>query len=43
MVTFEVSLNALVAAGTITYEEAVARSLYPRDVQAPLATMGVRA
>jgi twitching motility protein PilT len=42
MVTFEQSLNALVAAGTISYEDAVARSLYPRDVQAPLATMGVR-
>jgi twitching motility protein PilT len=43
MVTFEQSLNALVAAGTISHDDAVARSLYPRDVQVPLATMGVRA
>ena len=33
MVTFEQSLSALVRSGAITYDEAVARSLYPRDVQ----------
>ena len=33
MQTLEQSLNALIAAGTITYDEAVTRSLYPRDVQ----------
>jgi twitching motility protein PilT len=32
MMTFEHSLNALVAAGLVSYEDAVARSLYPRDV-----------
>ena len=33
MVTFEHSLSALIAAGAITYEQAVARSLYPKDIQ----------
>jgi twitching motility protein PilT len=42
MVTFEQSLSLLVQAGTVTYEEAVARSLYPRDVEArPRALVGV--
>jgi twitching motility protein PilT len=34
MVTFEQSLSALVQSGQITYEDAVARSLYPKDVEA---------
>jgi twitching motility protein PilT len=33
MVTFEQSLSALVRGGWVTYEDAVARSLYPQDVQ----------
>jgi twitching motility protein PilT len=33
MVTFEQSLSALVQSGTISYEDAVARSLYPKDVE----------
>jgi twitching motility protein PilT len=33
MVTFEQSLSKLVQSGAITYDEAVARSLYPRDIQ----------
>jgi twitching motility protein PilT len=33
MVTFEQSLSALVQAGVVTYEDAVARSLYPKDVE----------
>ena len=32
MLTFEQSLSILVATGTITYEDAVARSLYPKDL-----------
>ena len=35
MVTFEHSLSALIANGAITYEQAVARSLYPKDIQVP--------
>jgi twitching motility protein PilT len=34
MVTFEQSLSALVQAGEVMYEDAVTRSLYPRDVEA---------
>ncbi|HEY7224364.1 MAG TPA: PilT/PilU family type 4a pilus ATPase [Micromonosporaceae bacterium] len=34
MCTLEHSLTALVSAGTVTYEDAVARSLYPRDIEA---------
>jgi twitching motility protein PilT len=34
MVTFEQSLSALVQSGVVAYEDAVARSLYPRDVEA---------
>jgi twitching motility protein PilT len=33
MVTFEQSLSALVRAGQVSYEDAVARSLYPKDVE----------
>ena len=33
MVTFEQSLSALVRAGMVSYEDAVARSLYPREVE----------
>jgi len=36
MVTFEQSLSALVRDGWVTYEDAVARSLYPKDVRPPL-------
>ena len=34
MVTFEQSLSALVQSGQVTYEDAVARSLYPKDIEA---------
>jgi twitching motility protein PilT len=34
MVTLEASLSELVQSGTITLEDAVARSLYPRDIDA---------
>jgi twitching motility protein PilT len=34
MVTFEQSLSALVQSGAVTYEDAVVRSLYPKDVEA---------
>jgi twitching motility protein PilT len=40
MLTFENSLNSLIAAGLVSYEEAVTRSLYPRDVQRPLLPAG---
>lgn len=33
MVTFEKSLSRLVAAGQITYQDAIARSLFPKDVE----------
>jgi twitching motility protein PilT len=33
MVTLEHSLSALVQSGTVSYEEAVARSLYPKDIE----------
>jgi twitching motility protein PilT len=42
MVTLEHSLNALVGGGIVTREDAVARSLYPRDIQAPVALAGAR-
>jgi twitching motility protein PilT len=32
MVTFEQSLSGLVQAGLVTYEDAVARSIYPKDI-----------
>jgi twitching motility protein PilT len=34
-VSLELSLNALVREGTVSYEEAVSRSLYPKDVRRP--------
>jgi twitching motility protein PilT len=44
MVTFEQSLSALVQAGKVTYQDAVARSLYPKDVEAtPRPRMSVTA
>jgi len=44
MVTFEQSLSALVRGGQVTYEDAVARSLYPKDVEAtPRPRMSVSA
>jgi twitching motility protein PilT len=36
MLTLETSLNDLVAAGLISYDEAVARSLHPREIQPAL-------
>lgn len=33
MMTFEQSLSALVQAGEITFDDAVARSLYPKDIE----------
>jgi twitching motility protein PilT len=42
MTTLEHSLNAMVASGSITYEDAVARSLYPKDVEPhPLSPVSV--
>jgi twitching motility protein PilT len=41
MVTFEQSLTSLIAFGAITYDDAVARSLYPRDVERPRVPAGV--
>jgi twitching motility protein PilT len=44
MVTLESSLNVLMAAGLVTYEEAVTRSLYPREIQPrPLVPAGAGA
>jgi twitching motility protein PilT len=41
MITFEQSLSALVQAGLVTYEDAVTRSLYPKDIEAqPRARVG---
>jgi twitching motility protein PilT len=34
MVTFEQSLSALVQSGVVSYEDAVARSLFPKDIEA---------
>jgi pilus retraction protein PilT len=41
MVTLEQSLNALIAAGYITYEDAVVRSLYPHELQPRREPAGV--
>jgi twitching motility protein PilT len=42
MVTFEQTLSRLVQAGEISYEDAVARSLYPKDVEIrPRAQAGI--
>lgn len=35
MITFETSLNALIRAGIVTYEDAVVRSLHPADLERP--------
>ncbi|HEY5249162.1 MAG TPA: PilT/PilU family type 4a pilus ATPase [Dermatophilaceae bacterium] len=35
MQTFEKSLSRLVAAGHITYQDAIARSLFPKDIEIP--------
>jgi hypothetical protein len=35
MRTLEGSLSELVAAGLITYEEAVARSVFPKEIRQP--------
>src|SRR5947209_2058044 len=35
MQTLEMSLNSLVAAGTVSYEEALATSLYPKEIARP--------
>jgi twitching motility protein PilT len=44
MVTFEQSLSALVQRNLISYEDALARSLYPKDIQTvPRAPVGVTA
>jgi twitching motility protein PilT len=41
MLTLETSLDALVADGLIGYDEAVARSLHPKEIQPlPLAAAG---
>ncbi len=37
MVTFEQSLNALVADGTVTYDEAVAWSMFPNEIIKPVS------
>jgi twitching motility protein PilT len=43
MLTFEQSLSILVTTGVISYEDAVARSLYPRDVEPRSRMAGVAA
>jgi twitching motility protein PilT len=43
MLTFEQSLSVLVATGTITHDDAVARSLYPRDLEPRPQMAGVAA
>jgi twitching motility protein PilT len=44
MLTFEQSLSALIQAGVVTYEDAAARSLYPKDIERlPRARSGVAA
>ncbi|WP_239146910.1 type IV pilus twitching motility protein PilT [Streptomyces sp. SID10815] len=40
MRTLETSINALVAAGAITYEEAVLHTAHPEDIQRPHAPVG---
>jgi twitching motility protein PilT len=42
MITFEQSLSALIQSGLITYDDAVARSLYPKDIEiSPRLRVGV--
>jgi twitching motility protein PilT len=43
MVTFEQSLATLIGAGLITHEDAVARSLYPKDLEALRPRVGAAA
>jgi twitching motility protein PilT len=43
MVTFEQSLAALIGAGLITHQDAVARSLYPKDLEALRPRVGAAA
>jgi twitching motility protein PilT len=44
MVTLEQSLSVLVQAGTVSYDDAAARSLYPKDIEArPRLRAGVPA
>ncbi|PWK69464.1 twitching motility protein PilT [Streptomyces sp. CG 926] len=40
MQTLESCINASVAAGTITYEEAVQHTAYPDDIQRPPVPVG---
>ncbi len=42
MQTLEMALSALVTRGVVTYEEAVARSIYPKEVAKPPAGHGVQ-
>jgi twitching motility protein PilT len=42
MMTLEQSMSALIQAGLATYDDAVARSLYPKDIElAPRSRIGV--
>ena len=42
MITLEQSLSGLIQAGMATYDDAVARSLYPKDIAlAPQQRIGV--
>jgi twitching motility protein PilT len=41
MQTLEQSLSQLVSLGTVSYDEAVARSMYPRDIDGPSHLSGV--
>lgn len=43
MQTLESSINALVAAGTVTYEEAVLHTAYPEDIKRPHVPVAGRA
>jgi twitching motility protein PilT len=43
MVTFEQSLSALVQQNLVSYDDAVARSLYPKDIVMPRVPVGVTA
>jgi twitching motility protein PilT len=37
--TLELSLDALVQAGVVSYEEAVLRSLYPKEIRRPTGSV----
>jgi twitching motility protein PilT len=44
MISIEQSMSALVQSGWVSYEDAVARSLYPNDIQRqPLVRVGAPA